>query len=71
MRLRVSDSRLARDLVRFFRARDYLAVEEGAGLVAVVPINAVSERADRISILREVEEWLAAHPDVRVEPIEE
>jgi hypothetical protein len=71
MRIRIDDPPSARDLVRFLRRRDYLAVEESEGLVEAVPINSVSERADRVRTLRELSDWMAQHPGVSAEPADD
>jgi hypothetical protein len=44
MRIQISDPTLQRDLVRYLRSLEYLAVEEGDGMT-VVPIKVLSERA--------------------------
>lgn len=62
MRLHVSESAAVRDLVRFLRTRDYLAVDEGDGMVEVVPIGSVSEAADRARLLRDLDEWRTGRP---------
>jgi hypothetical protein len=64
MRLYVPDSQAARDLVRFFRARGYLAVADPGGEVEVVPIASRGEAADRASTLRDLAAWRADHPGV-------
>jgi hypothetical protein len=71
MQLDVSQQRGARDLVRFFRRREYLAVEHEPGIVEVVPINSVSEPADRLRTLRDLAEWTARHPGVDAGPIDD
>ncbi|MBA2616376.1 MAG: hypothetical protein H0U90_11490 [Actinobacteria bacterium] len=58
-----------KDLVRFFRRRDYLAVEAEPGVVEVVPIDAVSEVAGRARTLLDLKAWKAEHPDVTIEPV--
>lgn len=63
MRVRISDPALLRPLVLYFRSRGYLAVEE-RGTVSVVPLNAVSERADRFRFQRDLTEWQSEHPGV-------
>lgn len=69
MRVQLSDSALADDLVRHFRSRDYLVVREDDG-VTIVPLNIVSGRADRMRFERDLAEWHEAHPGVQahVEP---
>jgi hypothetical protein len=68
MKLDVNESRGARDLVRFFRRREYLAVEQEPGVIEVVPIDSVSERADRSRTLRDLEEWRLNHPGIDAAP---
>ena len=70
MRLHITDPREARGLVRFFRRREYLAVERERGILEVVPINSLSDRSDRLRTLRDLADWKAACPGVDVEPIE-
>jgi len=69
MRIRLSDPRAAKDLVRFFRSRAYLAAERDPNVVEVVPINAVSQRADRARALRDLAEWSQANPGVDAVPL--
>ncbi len=66
MRLRVDDPSAAADLVRFFRRRDYLAVEDPPGIVEVVPITSVNERADRARTLRDLSTWREQNPGADV-----
>jgi hypothetical protein len=68
MKLRVDDQQAAESLVRFFRRREYLAVHEPPRSVEVVPIQAVSERADRIRTLRDLEDWRTENPGAAVTP---
>ena len=68
MRIELTEPRATRDLVRFLRDRDYLAVEEPGGVVEVVPIQVVSELADRARTLRDLGAWLAQHPGVGATP---
>ena len=68
MRIRLSDVRAARHLVRFLRDRDYLAVEHADGVVEAVPIQSVSEPADRERTLRDLDVWLSGQPDVVATP---
>ncbi len=63
MQVRLSDPVLTRDLVRYLRARHYLAVDQGGAIVAV-PINAISERADVARFKRDLAEWQAEYPGV-------
>ena len=70
MRFRIEDPRAAKDLVRFFRRRDYLAVQADDGSIEVVSIQSVSERGDRTRTLRDLDEWKAANPDVTVETLD-
>jgi hypothetical protein len=63
MRVRLSDPALTRQLIRYLRARHYLAVTED-GAVTAVPINAVSERADVARFKRDLAEWQAEYPGV-------
>ena len=66
MRVRLSDPSFHADLIRYFRAHDYLAAEE-RGAVTVAPINSISERADRARFERDLEAWLAwSRADVEV-----
>ena len=60
MEVFVDDVEFADDLVRFFRARECLAVKTGARLVEVAPIKAVTARADHVRISRLLAEWQAA-----------
>ncbi len=69
MRIRLSDPRAAKDLTRFFRSRDYLAAQRGPNVVEVVPITAVSERADRARALRDLATWAEANPGVEAVPL--
>jgi hypothetical protein len=62
MRIRVSDPRKSRELVRFLRGREYLAVAHHDGPVEAVPINSISERADRVRMLRDLADWMAENP---------
>ena len=71
MRLRVDDPKAAADLVRFFRRREYLAVQEPPGVVEVVPITSVSERADRARTLRDLAAWRDEHPGATVASVED
>jgi hypothetical protein len=64
MRIYVPDSEAARDLVRFFRARNYLAVADPGGEVEVVPIAGRGETADRASTLSDLAAWRADHPGI-------
>ena len=68
MRIQLTEPRAARELVRFLRDRDYLAVEESGGVVEAVPIQVVSEPADRARTLRDLDAWLAENPDVGATP---
>ncbi len=70
MRLHISDPRETRDLVRFFRRREYLAVEHERGILEVVPINSLTDRAERLRTLHDLAEWKAAYPGVEAEPLE-
>ncbi len=63
MQVRLSDPARKRDLIRYLRARDYLAVDEDGAVVAV-PINSVSERADLLRLTRDLREWQSQHPGV-------
>ena len=63
MRVRLSHPALMKGLVRHFRSRGYLAVEEDGAIVAV-PLNAVSERGDLARFRRDLAEWQAEHPGV-------
>ena len=70
MRVRVSDPTLTRDLIRFLRRHDYLAIEEEEPeFIEAVPINSVSARADRNRLRRHLDEWQAEHPGVMAEPL--
>ncbi len=68
MRTRLSDGRAARDLVRFLRDRDYLAVEVTHGVVEAVPIQSVGDDLDRTRTLADVDIWLATRPGVVATP---
>lgn len=70
MRFRIDDSRGARDLVRYFRRRGYLAAEVGDGEVDIVPIESGGDLADRARTLRDLKVWKDENPDVRVDPLE-
>jgi hypothetical protein len=69
MRFRLSDAAAVRDFVRFFRRRDYLAVEAEPGVVEVLPIGAADELTARAATLRDLEDWKTDWPDVEVEPL--
>lgn len=58
MRVTISDTKLMPELVRYLRAREYLAVEEG-GAVTVVPIHVMTKHAGRGRVEREVQSWLS------------
>lgn len=66
MFIELEDPTLRRDLIRFLRARDYLAIEEAEQVVAV-PLEAVDRRTDRERAERDLDEWRLEHPGVRVE----
>jgi hypothetical protein len=66
MFIEISDPALTEELIQFLRSRDYLAIEERGQIVAV-PINAVNTSADRRRGERDLDEWRAKHPGVRVE----
>lgn len=70
MLVRISDPNLSGDLVRFLRRHDYLAVQKNRDTVEAAPINSVSARADRNRLRREVNEWLAGHPEAKAEVLE-
>ena len=70
MRFRIDDPRGARDLVRYFRRRGYLAAEVGEAEVEIVPIESVGDLADRARTLRDLKVWKAEHPEARVDPLE-
>jgi hypothetical protein len=70
MLLRISDPRLPDDLVRFLRRHDYLAVKKERDTIEAVPINTVSERADRKRLRRDLSQWRAEHPGIEVEILE-
>ena len=59
MLLRVSNRASADDLMRFFRAHDYLVTRRGTDLVDVQPLNPLSARADRERVVRDLEAWQA------------
>jgi hypothetical protein len=65
MRIYVSDPAAAKELTRFFRRRDYLAVVSGPGLVDVAPIQSVDARHDLARTRRDLDEWAAENPNVR------
>ena len=67
MRVRINDASTTDDLVRFLRREHCLAVKRAPRDVEVVPISALSKRADRARIERLVDEWLATQTGVRVE----
>ena len=69
MRIRISDPRAARDLVRFFRTRGYLAAARGPNVVEVVPIDSAGERADRARALGDLETWSEANPGIGAVPL--
>jgi hypothetical protein len=71
MQIQISDPRAAKDLTRFFRSREYLAVERTKGVLEVVPIQAVGQRADRRRTLRDLAEWAAANPEFEATPMDE
>ena len=71
MFLRLDDTSVTADLVHFLRERDYLAVATEPGVVEVVPINAASERGDRLRLNGVLCEWRRAHRDVTVELVGE
>ena len=70
MRFRIDDPRGAKDLVRFFRRRGYVAAEVGERTIEVAPIQSVDARGDRARTLRDLKEWKAEHPGAAVEPLE-
>jgi hypothetical protein len=70
MRFRIDDSRGAKDLVRFFRRRGYLAAEVGDRTVEVAPIQSIGVRGDRARTLRDLEAWRAEHPEAAVESLD-
>jgi hypothetical protein len=63
MRVRLNDPRLYPALDRYFRVHAYLVVRK-RDWIEVVPINAVGEHADRARLERDLEAWLAWHPDI-------
>ena len=69
--VRISDPSLAPDLVAFFRRNAFLAVEEADGTIDVLPIRAGSKESDRVRIGRYVETWLADHPGVLAEFVDD
>jgi hypothetical protein len=68
-RLRVTDPTHAHSLVRFFRSRDYLAVQRARDVVEVVPLIALSESADRRRLIRLVDEWRRDNPNAAIDPL--
>jgi hypothetical protein len=66
LKIHVRDAEAARNLVRFFRARDYLAVADLTGVVDVAPIATEGEEADRERTLRDLAAWCADHRGVEV-----
>ena len=70
MRVKVSDRRAARALVRFPRGRNYLAVEESPGVVDVMPINSVSQRTDRARTLGDLDAWMTENPGLEARPLD-
>jgi hypothetical protein len=70
MRVTISDPKLTADLVRFLRAREYLAIEEGDG-ITVVPIHVMTRHADRARVERDVRSWLSEHAGVAADVIPE
>lgn len=71
MRLRTTDPVHADSLVRFFQARDYLAVKRSREIVEVVPLVALSETADRRRVIRLLAEWQRENPDAPVQLVHE
>ena len=71
MPVRISDPSLAPNLVEFFRRNAFLAVQETEGTIDVLPIHARSEESDRVKIGRYVEAWLADHPGVAAELVDD
>ena len=66
MFIEISDPILRRDLIEFLRSKDYLAIEERGQIVAV-PLDPLNVSADRRRAERDLEEWRASHPGIRVE----
>ncbi|HEV3407217.1 MAG TPA: hypothetical protein VG079_00895 [Gaiellaceae bacterium] len=69
--VRISDPSLTPDLVAFFRRNAFLAVQEAEATIDVLPIRAGSEESDRVRIGRYVEAWLADHPGVVAELVDD
>ena len=67
MRVRISDPSLAPDLAEFFRRNSFLAVREDDDTIDVLPIKPAGERPDTLRIRRYAEAWLADHPGVVAE----
>jgi len=71
MPVRISDPSLARDLVAFLRRNAFLAVQEADNLIDVLPIHALGDGSDGLKIRRYVEAWLADHPGVAAEIVDD
>jgi hypothetical protein len=71
MRIRLNNPDTARDLVRFLRRRGYLAVAEPRAVVEAVPINTVSEQADRSRLLQDLSAWMAENPGLEATLVED
>jgi hypothetical protein len=67
MLLRITSPASADDLVRFFRAHDYLVTRRGDDLVDVQPLNPLSAQADRERVGRDLEAWQAWNQGAGVE----
>jgi hypothetical protein len=62
MLLRLTHPASADDLVRYFRAHDYLVERRRDTLVHVQPLNALGPQADRERVIRDLEAWQAWNP---------
>ncbi len=71
MAVRLSDPSLTPDLVAFFRRNAFLAVQDSDDTIDVLPIRAASERSDQLRIDRYVAAWLADHPGVVAELVDD
>jgi len=66
MLLRLTQPASADDLVRYFRAHDYLVERRSDTLVHVQPLNALGAQADRERVVRDLEAWQAWNPGSEV-----
>ena len=66
MQIQIDDPGRAKDLVRHFRSRGYLAVEREPGMVEVLPIETEAEETGRARTLADLAEWAGANEGATV-----